>query len=257
MKALFRSQSLLRQRVETGLYLFRPSQRAIHGLHVIQDDAGDREALGLKGIYGFRKRPFPKLDKQKVRLWDWNKEIGIKTMAEVREELLGPGRLLSWRPNKHHRAGEGRKYPGGIRDYEIISMATINDKRSHPVRELWRASGVHVVRLRSGGLLTDSMTQRELARAYNLLDSTREGPRIPVRFNLSYAPINEHCSVLWAVKNRVDLHPEAILSAMPDGTQIATFPRLHPLKNRLVWTCVPKDFTTGAVLRESGELEVV
>ncbi|KAK7702408.1 hypothetical protein SLS64_009700 [Diaporthe eres] len=90
---------------------------------------------------------------------------------------------------------------------------------------------------------TALLERTTLAGAYHLLGSPTYGARHPVKFHVRLPPEDpSRHRVQWAVRNRVDLHPEVIMRAMPEGVRCTTFPRIRTDGWNLIWSCVAQNY---------------
>lgn len=179
-------------------------------------------------------------------------------MPKVMSEYLGPGKLLSWRPSdevsngsdsrSRRKAGDNKgevsvKPVEDVLDYEIVSIS-----RPMPSKKFYtslgnKEDGLHNVILRCNHPPTASSERTTLAGAYHLLGSPTYGARHPVKFHVRLPPEDlSHHRVQWAVRNRVDLHPEVIMRAMPEGVRCTTFPRIRTDGWNLIWSCVAQHY---------------
>lgn len=263
MPLLCTPQSLLRQRISHIPRIPSSSRRAIHDLHIVQPDSPD----GLTGLWGYRRIPFPKLANQKICLWRGSKKLGVMGMPKVMSEYLGPGKLLSWRPSDDvsdgpdSRSGREAGYSKGepsikpakdALDYEIINISFPAPAKKFFNSLRNRREGMHNVVLRCNHPPSALSERTMLAGAYHLLGDPILSAICPVRFNIRFnirlppeAP--DRYRIRWAVRNRVDLHPEVIMRAMPEGVRCTTSPRIRVDGWNLVWSCVARDY--GALAR--------
>lgn len=244
------SRPLPRQKSSSLPRLSSLWRRLIHYRHGIQDDS----PLGLTELRGYQRITFPELAKQKVCLWNGNKMLGVMAMPRVMKEFLGPGKMLSWRPSDEvlsrsdsqtHRSGdsEGRSSANplkGVLDYEIIDISRPGSILISAFRSKLKENGMHEVPIRPVVRLADPETRLELMRAYQLLAHPRDGARYPVRFHVQRR--ERPFDAKWAVRNRVDLHPEVMIRALPDGVWCTTFPRIHRDGSDVVWSWAAKHY---------------
>lgn len=183
-------------------------------------------------------------------------------MPTVMSKYLGPGKLLSWRPSddvstgSDSRSGRGAadskvepsvKPAEDVLDYEIVNISFPMPSKKFYTSLRNTQEGLHNVILRCNHPPTSSLERTRLAGAYYLLGSPTYGARHPVKFNVRLPPdAPSRDRIQWgikrAIKNRVDLHPEVIMRAMPEGVRCTTFPRIRADGWNLVWACVAQHY---------------
>lgn len=248
------ARSLLRQRIRSLPRFPSISLRSIHDLHIVLGDSPD----GLTRLWGYRRIPFPKLAKQKICLWKGRTKLGVMDMPKVMSEYLGPGKLLNWRPSdevsngsdsrSRRKAGDSKGEPPVKPGEDVLDYGIVDISHPMPSKKFYtslgnKEAGLHNVILRCNHPPTASLERTTLAGAYHLLGSPTYGTRHPVKFHVRLPPEDpSRHRVQWAVRNRVDLYPEVIMRAMPEGVRCTTFPRIRTDGWNLIWSCVAQHY---------------
>lgn len=181
-------------------------------------------------------------------------------MSRVLREFLGPGKTLSWRPpaeaveglgNESYNAVDGRNKVSAKEDkevwhYEIMSIAEPGVKLDPDSSRRTEEDGMRQVFFRSDLGLTSTPSQTELADAYRLFGDPDNGSRYPVKFHI-HPPqdLSSPYTIKWAVKNRVDFHPNVLKRAMPEGVKFTTKPHMRKDYNEVFWYFAAKDCDAG------------
>lgn len=158
--------------------------------------------------------------------------FGVMAVPMVMDKFLGPGKMLRWRPSDSK----------SVLDYEIINISSPGSSLISAILPKLQQNGMHEVPIRSGAPIVPS-TRHQLKRAYQLLAHPRDGARYQVKFRISppQGP-RDHSHIRRAIEKRVDLHPEVMICALPDGVWCTTFPRVHGDGSDVVWSCAAKHY---------------
>lgn len=175
------------------------------------------------------------------------------------EKHLGPGKALSRllkRPPPGEEGAKGsagedglvtaREGPKRPFTYDLLALNTFrripknrgasNNQQSSLPKDVigCRADEVH---LRID--ITPKYLQIELTRAYRFLAA---GRLLAVHL---HRPMGKSYpeTIPWAMQNRMDLHPEVILRAMPEGTLCVVQPRIDEAETDLVWMYASREFS--------------
>jgi hypothetical protein len=183
------------------------------------------------------------------------------SMKQVMRDFLGPGKTLSWRPKSEVLRRLDRESPGAVGDegensvepnsqilhYEIISISPSEFKPTTDALRLPRQKGMYQVFTQSDAQLASAPPQMQLAGAYRLLRDPRDGARYPVHIHIGLPrdPKGPY-SIRWAIENRVDLRPDVIMRAMPDGVKITTKPHMRRDGTDVFWSFVAKHYDPGS-----------
>lgn len=178
-------------------------------------------------------------------------------MSRVLREFLGPGKTLSWRPeaeavmqsgSKSYKAVDGKstqsiKADKEVRHYEIMSIAESGVEPDSELSGRSLEDGKCQVFFQSDLGLASTPPQTELADAYRLCGDPDNGARYPVMFHI-HPPQepNSPYHIKWAIKNRMDFHPNVIKRAMPEGVQVTTKPHMRKDGKEVLWCLAAKHY---------------
>lgn len=171
-------------------------------------------------------------------------------MSRVLREFLGPGKTLSWRPEAEGEAVDGKVQGPGKADaeiwhYEIMSIADSESglKPGSDLSGQTQEDGTRQVFFRSDLGLASTPPQTELADAYRHFGDPDNGAQYPVKFHI-HPPqdLSSPYTIKWAIKNRVDFHPNVIKRAMPEGVKFTTKPYMRKDYKEVFWYFAAKHY---------------
>lgn len=238
----------------------------IHLWPLLTDPRGDSDTR--RELLDYRECGWPDYRKKWVRLWD--KETGRNLdrhrMAEVRLRYLRSGRFLSFREDPFRELHQlslavpkplGRAWKLPDPDFDLVEIGfeaqldSTFDSSFHfpfhaplgPPFEVARPPGLE---FRMPIDITPADLRRVLTRAYHFLRHPYASRNDPVEFHIE-APRSgkqyKQRPMKWAMLERVDLSPDAIQHAMPDGSFLLTKPRINKHGTDVVWLLAAKHLT--------------
>lgn len=208
---------------------------------------------------GYQRIRFRSLDRKKICLWSGDERLGLMRMSRVLREFLGPGKTLSWRPEALGEAVDGKvqgpvKADAEIWHYEIMSIAEPGEKLDPDSSRRTQEDGMRQVFFRSDLGLASTPPQTELADAYRHFGDPDNGARYPVKFHI-HPPqdLSSPYTIKWAIKNRVDFHPNVIKRAMPEGVKFTIKPLMRKDYKEVFWYFAAKHYDAGPQSDENAE----
>lgn len=219
MASISAPRLLLRQRLSFRCRVSALSQHFIRHSH---QGNGERSA----GVAGFESQtpgtvvPFNIWEKE-IYLWHLDRKYGPMSMEKVKNDFLRPGTTLSWRVGdevlRRLDPGHSRDDPDAdILHYDVIRIPIKKTQLVSPHLQKLQMKRKFEVFIRSNAQIANDLGHRLLSYAYHVLSDPYLGARYPVEVHI--APPSDPGSpfgVKWASRNRIDLHPEVIMRAMP------------------------------------------
>lgn len=225
---------------------------------------------GLTELLDYRKAELLaplSLRKQKLHLWRYGEDLGVTSMQYALTHLLGRGKMLSLRTLRsepepecmaklHNNPADPSVSPAAILHYDILDFS----RDVTPPNTI--LPGLNEIHLRPD--MNSVSLRHHLCQAYHALRHYASSKQYPVEFHIlhprptslsSSKKVDSERGLEWVVNNRLDLHPEVILRAMPWGSLNATHPRINSEQSDVTWLMAAHKFSVGKQRKVGKKLE--